>query len=497
MMTNSDHYDASASAAHSLFGELGRAISYHWGLILVVAFGSVICTYAAFQFVSDQYVSTARLLVKLGRENVELPVTVEKGGLLSTGVRKEEINSEIQLIGSRPMIEATVDTVGLPAFKLEPPPPVTWFQKLKAQLRAVVRDLRSQVKEWMILLNLRPRLTEREEAVLLVQNTLVVQREKDSDVISVSVRLPSGQLAMQVADTLVKLYLDRRVEVRRDHGMSDFFDEQLASLRQQLQTLDGSKQRLRDNSRISAVNEERALLMSRLQAMYGDIANDERELKLLSPGRSLVQRTAASTLEEPAPAGAKPLPALSSFPNLEQLRAKVTELRLRRTDLLQKFAEGSEPVDRVDREIGQIETTLRQAVTSQMAERKAVARSIEQRLQALNAGELGLEVIERDRAVLNQNYQSYARRREEARVSEALDLRRVSNIAVLSYADKPIEPVSPRKVLLVALAFPFGLLAGLAIALMLEYLNQTIRDERDLSPADRGRFLGLLRTGRR
>ena len=169
---------------------------------------------------------------------------------------------------------------------------------------------------------------------------------------------------------------------------------------------------------------------------------------------------------------------------------------MRRTDLLQKFTEGSEPVDRVDREIGHIESTLRQAVTAQVTERKAVARSIEQRLQALNAGELGLEVIERDRAVINQNYQSYARRREEARISEALDLRRVSNIAVLSHADKPIEPVSPRKVLLVGLAVPFGLLAGLALALMLEYLNQTIRDERDLSATDRGRFLGLLRLAR-
>ena len=103
-----------------------------------------------------------------------------------------------------------------------------------------------------------------------------------------------------------------------------------------------------------------------------------------------------------------PLPALTSFPNLEQLRSKVTELRLRRTDLLQKFNEGAEPVDRVDREIGQIETTLRQAIALQFAERKAVTNSIEQRLQSLNASELGLEVIERDRTVINQNYQTYS-----------------------------------------------------------------------------------------
>lgn len=499
-MMTSEYIEAPPSAGAMLFDDLFRAISYHWFLILFVALGAVVCSYGAFQFIPDQYVSTARLLVKLGRENVELPVTVEKGGLLSTGVRKEEINSEIQLLDSRPMIEATVDTIGLDAFKPEPPPPVTWFQRVKAQLRAVVREVRAQIKEIMILLNLKPRLSERDEIILGVQKALTVEREKDSDVIAISVRMPAGDLAMKVADTLVKLYLDRRVEVRRDRGMSDFFDEQLNSLRQQLNSLDGNKLRLRDSTHVSAMNEERALLMSRLQSIYSEMANDERELRLLSPASAAtaVRKPVAPRAEnDGAASGPVGLPALTSFPNLEQLRSKVTELRLRRTDLLQKFNEGSEPVERIDREVVQIESTLRQAIGLQFAERKAVANSIEQRLQSLNASELGLEVIERDRTVINQNYQTYSKRREEARVSEALDLRRVSNIAVLADADKPLEPVSPRKVLIVGLALPFGLLAGLGIALLLEYLNQTIRDERDLSPADRGRFLGMLRTGRR
>jgi uncharacterized protein involved in exopolysaccharide biosynthesis len=102
-------------------------------------------------------------------------------------------------------------------------------------------------------------------------------------------------------------------------------------------------------------------------------------------------------------------------------------------------------------------------------------------------------VLERDRVLVTQNYQTYAKRREEARVSEALDLRRVSNIAILNAADRPIEPVYPRKVLILGLALPFGLLAGLAIALLLEYTNQTFRDERDLSGSDKALFMGLLR----
>jgi uncharacterized protein involved in exopolysaccharide biosynthesis len=488
-MSSNASNDLPSLIGANLLNDLGRALSYHLGLILGVAVGTVLCAYVSFQFISDEYVSSARLLVKLGRENVELPVTVEKGGLLSTGVRKEEINSEIQLIGSRPLIEATVDQLGVKAFKLEPAPPRSWFQRAKAQVRSWVRALREQVREGLILLNLRQRLTEREEAILLVQKTLQVEREKDSDVISVSVRLPSDLLAMQVVDTLVQLYLDRRVEVRRERGISDFFEEQLGALRGQLGALDAGKQRLRDKGKISGINEERALLLGRVQSIYAQIANDERELRLLAPTRGL-----APSLPPVLAASSAALLPLSSFPNVEQLRNRVTELRLRRTDLLQKFTEGAEPLARVDREVAQIEATLRQAIQAELTEHKAVASVIEQRLLALNAGEVGLEVIERDRGIAQQNYLSYAKRREEARISEAMDLRRVSNIAVLAKADKPIEPVAPRKLLIMGLAFPFGLLAGFGIALLLEYLNQTIRDERDLRSGDRALFLGVLRT---
>lgn len=462
-----------------------RALRLRLWLILAIAVGTVLTTYIALQFIDDQYESTARLLVKLGRENVELPVTVEKGGLLSTGVRREEINSEIQLISSRPLIEATLDRIGLEAFKLEPPPPQTWFLKAKRVVRNIAKAARAQVKEALIALNLRPHLTEREETLVMLTRALAVEREKDSDVISVSVKLVSPDLAVKVADTLVSIYLDRRLDVRRDRGMSEFFDERLGALRQQLRLLDANKQQLRESRNVSGVDEERNLLLNRLQTLYAEIAIDQRELRMLGNTPAIA---AAAT---PTAAG------LSSYPNLEQLRGKITELRLRRTELLQRYTDNSESVQRVDREVAQIESTLQAALSAQLRERQAVAQSIERRLSTLNNSEVALEVIERDRLVLAQNYQNYAKKREEAQVSEALDLRRVSNVAVLSPALRPIEPVGTRKVLLFALALPFGLLAGIGLAMWLEYTNQCIRDEQDLPPSARVVYLGDLQMRRR
>jgi len=486
-MSNADHdVDQVMQLGSAFVADLVRALDYHRWLIVATVLGAVLTTYGAMQFVSDEYESTARLLVKLGRENVDVPVSVEKGGLISTGVRKEDINSEIQMLSARAQVEAAVDALGPDAFKLEPPPPQTLFQKVKYELRRAVRWTKAQFKELSILLNLRPRLSEREEAVTLVQKVLRVEREKDSDVISVAARLPSADLAMQVVDMVVKLYLEKRVEIRRERGMSNFFDEQLQALRDQLKLLDASRLGLREGLQISTIAEERSLLVGRLQLLRNETQSDEAEMRLL--------RLPVGAL----PTGPGEVPArLSSQPNHEQLRAKVTELRIRRTELLQRFNDGAEAVQRVDREIAQIESTLRQSVETQLNQRRTVVGDIETRLRALNRAESDLDRLERERVVVLQTFQTYAKRGEEARVSEALDLRRVSNIAVLNTAERPIEAVAPRKLLMVGLALPLGLLVGLALALFLEYLNQTIRDERDLNGPDRALFLGRLRMGAR
>ncbi len=482
-MSHSDHdVDQVMQLGSAFVADLVRALDYHRWLIAATTLGAVLTTYGAMQLVSEEYESTARLLVRLGRENVEVPVSVEKGGLISTGVRKEDINSEIQMLSARSQLEAAVDALGPEAFKMAPPPPQTLFQKAKHELRRVVRWAKAQFKELSILLNLRPRLSEREEAVTLVQKALRVEREKDSDVISIAARLPSAELAMQVVDMVVKLYLEKRVEVRRERGMSSFFDEQLQTLRDQLKLLDASRLQLREGQQISTIGEERSLLLGRLQLLSKEAQSDEGELRLLRLPAGALPATDAAVLAR-----------LSSQPNHEQLRAKLTELRIRRTELLQRFKDDAEVVQRLDREAAQIEATLRQSIEAQQTERRTVAAGIETRLRALNRAESELERIERDHAVALQTFQTYAKRSEEARVSEALDLRRVSNIAVLNQAERPIEAVSPRKLLMVGLALPLGLLVGLALALFLEYLNQTIRDERDLGAADKALFLGRLR----
>ena len=126
-------------------------------------------------------------------------------------------------------------------------------------------------------------------------------------------------------------------------------------------------------------------------------------------------------------------------------------------------------------------------------ELRGEADKIERELASLNHGEKELAALDREQGVAAESFQTYAKRLAEARISEALDLRRVSNVALLSAPVVSPEPVYPRKLLIVLISLPFGLTLGIALALLLEYLNDTIRDRRDLRGFPELPVLGRLR----
>jgi uncharacterized protein involved in exopolysaccharide biosynthesis len=92
-----------------------------------------------------------------------------------------------------------------------------------------------------------------------------------------------------------------------------------------------------------------------------------------------------------------------------------------------------------------------------------------------------------------ESYLGYAKRVEEGRISDELDRRRVANVSLLSPPVASIEPVAPRKLLIMVLSLPVGLLLGVALALFAEYLGQAVSTPRDLAGIEGVAYLGTVR----
>src|SRR6266850_3882741 len=158
-------------------------------------------------FFTDLYETQASLLVKVGRENVEVPVTVQKGQVFSQGVRIADINSEVQMLSSPAIVEAVVDHFGPATFRNVLKEPTSIWGYPKYYLKRTAREVKALYKEFLIAVNLKKRLEERDEIVLAVADGVKVEPVKDSDVLILKMRLPSGELAVDVANQILKEYM--------------------------------------------------------------------------------------------------------------------------------------------------------------------------------------------------------------------------------------------------------------------------------------------------
>ncbi len=76
------------------------------------------------------------------------------------------------------------------------------------------------------------------------------------------------------------------------------------------------------------------------------------------------------------------------------------------------------------------------------------------------------------------------------------DIMNVDNVSILTKAEVPenMEPISPRLTLNMAVAFVVGLLIGCGVACLLDYLDKTVKTERDIEELLELPILGVIPT---
>jgi uncharacterized protein involved in exopolysaccharide biosynthesis len=499
--------------------ELSPLLRRRLRTILVLFSTTVLGAYLTLQFLTERYETSASILVKIGRENSETPVTVQNGGLLATGVPKEEIASELELLTSRSLVEGAVDRIGPQAFAEEPPRPQTLLQWPRYCARAGYRWVKEQAQNALIALNLKKQLTHREAAIVMVKNSLDAEVAKDSNVIDVHLKLANPQLAERVLGVLLESYLTQHTAVYKSPNVKDFFTEQLAQLRLRLADLQAQREAVRRAWGLSSVPDQQAVLVKQENEINSQISMDQGE------SAGLARETAMMQSRLPGiPDHLEGTTVQSQNPSIGAIRDRIAELRVEHARLISRYLPDSEPVKKNEGEIAELqsslatqEPTITGSVSSELnplhqelrqqielnqskiagleARGQALtipAKALQAHLQKLNEGAEKLESIEREIKIAADNYETYARHREQARISEELDWQHIANVAVLSPPSTPMEPVYPHKLLIMGLSIPMGLFLGILLALFQEYMDDTIHSPKDIEDLEEPLFLGNL-----
>ena len=492
----------------------------HWRLMAVALATTILACYATLQFVSEQYESESSLLVKVGRENVQLPASVENGAFISPGVRKEEVNSEIRMLSSRAEIESVVDALGPATFSFEPVRPRGFVKVTRYYIKLGVRFVKEQGREMLVLLNLEKELSQREKAIVAVEKALSVENEKDSNVITVRLRLPSPELSVRTANVLLSNYLEQRSRVVGTPHVEQFFAEEVKTKHAEVEQLLEERERVRSQLRLTSIADQRPLLLKQASDLDAEIDANNSEIAMLGRQQEVMK---ARLVQLPATTPSSQ--TVTPNPTVIALKDRITALQVERAKIASRYTAEAEPLKKIDEEIADLQqqtkneepTVIASSVSEAMPARKEFDNSLEannvkmeglrvknrnlalylaalrRQLAQLNFGEDRLASVERELTLAQQTYINYATRMEQARISDELDSQRIANVSILSSPSWPIEPVYPRKITLMLIALVAGLLLATGLPLLIEYFNDTIRNPADLAGLEGIPVLGTFK----
>jgi uncharacterized protein involved in exopolysaccharide biosynthesis len=488
-------------------GEVLQSFLRHKRIAVSFFFLSVAASVVITLAMAREYQSVGKFFVRLGRENATLDPTATLGENPTIAVpqsRDAEINSVVEILQSRTVLEKVVDALGPTVVlntsnaKGEVAESVSqtadaWFGPIFLEGRALLRRLSSTAG-----------LDDRQKAILLLAKSLKVESAKKSSVIDLCYVGVSPEQCQLVLSKLMDFYLDEHLRLSRTRGTYDFFGEQTKRLRDELSGREAELRDLKNSTGLASPEAQRQLLVARIGRLQDEwLAADA--LRAMTKAKVDNLRDQLSGLPEQEVTA-----EISGFGNegTDRMRDQFYALQIREKEAASRYSEDHpkmrqireqiassravlEQEDRNRKQITREPDKLRQLAEAAVLAEEPVLASLESQtkkltlqladarkeLSALNNNELRIAALQREVDLLQANYRKYAGDLEEARIEQQLETQRMSNIGVVQAASYEPQPIRPRTTLNLLLGLGFGVFGGLALPLFLDQLGSRASPE--------------------
>jgi uncharacterized protein involved in exopolysaccharide biosynthesis len=362
---------------------------------------------------------------------------------------------------------------------------------------------------------LAPELDEEAQAKLAGEFGFEADRRHRTNIIEVSTRAESADVAHRNLATLIDTYFERRAEVLGTPRAVSFYDRQIEDARLEMETVRaGLNEELLikgvgflEDGNDDPLQAQKRLGFQRLSEYQSQLDAAMVTKQEISKRVSALRRQLASEPEHLTSAN-----RFQMDPQLEELERGLASLRLERDDLLQRYTPQSTRVSQVESQIRMVEeriATVEAKVGLSGTERNPLYQELRRTLMAAegeaSAAQASIaelqQQIEREQATMNalttsgpliedlhqqlklakERLESYERKRETARLSADLDASQLVNVSLIDEPSLEPDPVSQGYFLIGLAALVLGVLGGLALAFFRGLADQRLVTENDLS----------------
>jgi len=524
------------SIARALWRHRRRAILTFVGVLFVAGVWTLLSP--------KSYRAEGKLFIRLGRENALIDATATLGRESIVAIpqsRDNEINSVVELMRSRGLMEAVVDHL-TPAVVLDRPVAPVPAESEPARIalvstttvveaagdgpevaQAAAADVDpaaaadgssvsgsswgigaffSAIGRGLAALSPFPALDDRERAVLLMQKKLDIEGVKRSNVVQIQYEAPSPELAKQVVAKLIECYLEEHIRLNRTGGAREFLGEQTQHARVELASAEDDLRMLQTGSGLISPQSQREILVQRVGKLEEELLQNTSETAASRTKLDQLRRTLAALPVKEVTNESSGMPDLGTDEMRSQFyalqlqeqaaRAKYTENHPRLKEVMPQTQEARRILDREKPSRNHVVTApskvneeVRVAIAMQEAQIAALEAKaagvhgqlaeVRKDLLKLADGSVVVAKAQREFDMRETEYRKYALSLEQARIDDALERQKISNISVAQQATCSLKPVKPRMAVNLGLGLLVALMSGVGVALVSEMRDRTLR----------------------
>ncbi|HEX5702343.1 MAG TPA: Wzz/FepE/Etk N-terminal domain-containing protein [Pyrinomonadaceae bacterium] len=463
------------------------------GLVLLTFLTVLIGTVVVTLLLPNKYESRMKILVK--NQRVDVAITAahsEAPSMMADGeVTENQINSEIELLTSKDLLTQVVKESGLASAK------PGWFSRTP------------------------PAETVRvESAVNQLAKDLTVTPVRKANIISVSYASNSPELSAKVLKRVGELYLEKHLKLHHPEGATDFFQTQADEREGILKAAEQKFTEFQQSNNLVVLSQQKELTLQKTAEAKASLMASEAAVNEATQKIKRVEQQLASMPE-------RVVTSSRSLPNqfsAERLNTMMVELQTRRTQLLTKF----KPDDRLVREVDEqiritrealekaegksaveeatglnplrqtLETELARARLDQsaaLARRTTLSGQLQQYQTALDQLESNTAThndLQRQVKEAEDNYQLYAKKREESRIGDELDRQKITNVSIAEAPTPAQLPTSPNRPLNLVLGTVLAGFLCIGSVITAELLDDKVHSARQLEALTGGPVLATV-----
>jgi uncharacterized protein involved in exopolysaccharide biosynthesis len=451
----------------------------------------------------------------------KLVVTRSRGDLLVTPADQRSFNFALtaptlqdmavhaELLKNRSLIEAVVKKLGLDKKREDP--------QAKAAENPITAGL-NQISVWIPWTSTTPAGAQKpaadyqnrmNSAVDTITTGLTIQVVPNSNLIVIRYRSSDTAKGAEIVNTLLDLYRDKYLELRRNPGVVEFFTDQRDQLEQSVKTSEAALTAFQKKTGLLSVAVQVDAYARRLAEAENNLT-DAKFDTLESESRLAV----LTKLLDSQPERIQLQSTVKYNPLIQTLNERLLTLEMDKQRLLTLYTDSDRRVlDKMqeieaqkkrlvevqaqqwvpDNEVTQLNDRRRDLEEKILAARlsveknkfrfegaKMITAEMRERVKDLGLADVEKQALVREMQASSEAYLMYRKKAEEARITAAMDDNKITNVAIGELASRQGAPVGAPKNLSLLFAVMVGLVSGVGGAFLREFFDGSIKTEHEI-----------------